>query len=72
MPPSVELLGPMTPQFSNPDPRPTPHFQTRLTPMYADDAGTYPQPAHKCCFCCRGHAEDMEIILSLVPKFGKE
>jgi len=30
VPPSVELLGPTTPQFSKTDPQP-PRFQTRLT-----------------------------------------
>jgi len=32
VPPSVELSGPRTPQFSNPDPQP-PRFQTRLMPL---------------------------------------
>src|SRR6218665_1820032 len=32
VPPSVELLGPTTPQFSNPDPQ-SPSFQARLTPL---------------------------------------
>ena len=31
---SVEFLGPMTPQFSKPDPQ-SPSFQTRLMPLIA-------------------------------------